>query len=51
MKKNFEIIQDAIVLAIDSLKEDICTSSDPEENLKRSLAIRNLAEAFSEVKR
>lgn len=42
-----KLIKQAIVLAIDSIREDICSTSNDEENLKRSKAILNLVQAFA----
>ena len=49
MGKNKKLIQEAIVLAIDSLREDICSTTNSEENLERAQAIKTLAEAFRAV--
>lgn len=41
-----EEIRDNIRRGIEAITDDICQDIDPDENLKRSEAIKNLVEAF-----
>lgn len=47
--KNKELIQQAILFAVDSIREDIQTSCDVDDNHRRAETIKILAEAYREV--
>lgn len=51
MNKTKKLIEESILLAIESIKEDITNTSDIEENKPRSEAIKVLAEAYDIVHR
>lgn len=44
-----ELIKEAIILAIDSLRENIRDSRDPVANLTRAQAIKELTQAYCMV--
>lgn len=46
MKHTKDLIREAILLAIDALKDDICIEADPDKNLTRAQAIKKLTEAY-----
>ena len=51
MNKTKKLIEESILLAIDSIKEDITNTTDIEENKPRAEAIKALAEAYNIVHR
>ena len=51
MYKTKKLIAESILLAIDSIKEDITNTADIEENKPRAEAIKTLAEAYDIVRR
>lgn len=51
MNKTKKLIEQAILFAISSIKEDITNTSDVEENKPRAEAIKTLAEAYDIVHR
>jgi hypothetical protein len=46
MKPNKDILKDAILLAVESLRKDICQDANPDNNLTRAQAIKKLTEAY-----
>ena len=51
MNRTKKLIEESILLAIDSIKEDITNTADIEENKPRAEAIKALAEAYDIVHR
>ena len=51
MNKTKRLIEESILFSIESIKEDITSTSDIEENKQRAAAIKALAEAYSIVHR
>lgn len=51
MNKTKKLIEQSILLAIDSIKEDIEVTADDVENKNRAEAIKMLAEAYDIVHR
>lgn len=51
MNKTKRLIEEAILLAIASIREDIQSACDDEENVRRATAIKTLAEAYDIVHR
>ena len=51
MNKTKKLIKETIMLAIDSIKEDITNTADDVENKNRAEAIKLLAEAYDIVHR
>lgn len=51
MNKTKKMIEESILFAIESIKEDITNTSDIEENNPRAEAIKTLAEAYDIVHR
>lgn len=51
MNKTKKLIEEAILLSIASIKEDITGHYDIDENKTRAEAIKNLAEAYDIVHR
>ena len=51
MNKTKQLMEEAILFAIASIKEDIATSIHTEENALRAQAIKTLAEAYNIVHR
>lgn len=51
MNKTKKLIEQSILLAIDSIREDITNITDIEENKPRAEAIKTLAEAYDIVHR
>lgn len=51
MNKTKKLIEECILFAISSIKEDITNTSDIEENKTRAEAIKTLAEAYNIVHR
>lgn len=51
MKKTKKLIEEAILFAIASIKEDITESSYSDENKTRAEAIKTLAEAYDIIHR
>lgn len=51
MNKTKKMIEESILFAIESIKEDITNTSDIEENKPRAEAIKTLAEAYDIVHR
>ena len=47
--KTKKLLQESILLAIDSIREDIQNTADQDENLTRAEAIKKLTEAFKNV--
>lgn len=50
-KSNKRLIEESIMLAIDSISEDIQRTADDAENKNRAEAIKTLAEAYDIVHR
>ena len=51
MKKTKKMIEQSIMLAIDSISEDIQRTAEEEENKIRAESIKILAEAYDIVRR
>lgn len=51
MNKTKKLIEESILLAIDSLKDDIIRNADADENKTSAEAIKLLAEAYDIVHR
>lgn len=51
MHKTKKLIEQSILLMIDSIKEDMEYTADSEENERRAAAVKMLAEAYDIVHR
>lgn len=45
-----KLIRESILLAIEAIKDDICSDRDEEKNKARAEAIKTLTEAYKNVK-
>ena len=43
------LLRQAILLATDSIREDICNDNDPDNNIARAEAIKRLIEAYKNI--
>lgn len=50
MNKTKQLMQEAILLAVDAISKDIQTDTDCQRNLTRAEAIKRLAEAYKNTK-